>query len=436
MDGNTFNVVDFLSATFQKDAYFNGSVFNGNAIFGYAEFYAVDFQNCTFRKEAHFHFSKFNVEGKFDSVRFESFLLFNTSYSNRLYFTNTTFNQLEFRLGWVNHVGQFWNSIFLKNVQFDDTVMKIADFRQCQFYEFLSFLRCGFEKSDFSYSKFHDGAHYIETKFLDSQFNYVTFNKPREIIFQNLNLSNLSFANTDISAIHFGDNVKFGKDGYTLYEENLFTQDLEFSNKVSQPNTLDSILALYRNLRENFEFQLRYDEAGKFFVKEMELKRKYKEQNNRIIRKNWREKNLSPTGIYFHLGEYGENEIKPLKLLAVFIGISLLYWIASYPYSEDAILFQIKTEETLSELVTPLINFTISNPSANIDVVEYQKDVGNTWMLVANIVSFSFEKTMSNLFQVNDKSNWFDYIMRVIYIILLGVFFIAIRRKLERRFRH
>ena len=36
-------------------------------------------------------------------------------------------------------------------------------------------------------------------------------------------------------------------------------------------------MAVYRNLRENYEFRLRYDEAGKFFMKEMELKRRYRE---------------------------------------------------------------------------------------------------------------------------------------------------------------
>jgi hypothetical protein len=33
-------------------------------------------------------------------------------------------------------------------------------------------------------------------------------------------------------------------------------------------------MAIYRNLRENYEYRLRYDEAGEFFIREMELKRK------------------------------------------------------------------------------------------------------------------------------------------------------------------
>jgi hypothetical protein len=37
----------------------------------------------------------------------------------------------------------------------------------------------------------------------------------------------------------------------------------------------DAVMSIYRNLRENYEYCLRYDEAGEFFKKEMELKRNY-----------------------------------------------------------------------------------------------------------------------------------------------------------------
>ena len=40
---------------------------------------------------------------------------------------------------------------------------------------------------------------------------------------------------------------------------------------------LGSIKAVYRNLKENYEYRMRYDEAGQFFIREMELKRKYRE---------------------------------------------------------------------------------------------------------------------------------------------------------------
>lgn len=43
-----------------------------------------------------------------------------------------------------------------------------------------------------------------------------------------------------------------------------------YPKKVSR----GAVMAVYRNLRENFEYRMRYDEAGEFFVREMELKRK------------------------------------------------------------------------------------------------------------------------------------------------------------------
>ena len=47
-----------------------------------------------------------------------------------------------------------------------------------------------------------------------------------------------------------------------------------------------------------------------------------------------------------------------------------------------------------------------------------------------------FERSMSNLFQVNDENTSFDYVMRVGFVLELGLLFLALRRKLERRFRH
>jgi hypothetical protein len=71
------------------------------------------------------------------------------------------------------------------------------------------------------------------------------------------------------------------KDGYT-------TKDLN----------LGSIKAVYRSLRENYEYRMRYDEAGQLFIREMELKRKYREVLSKeeysleIKQNNWFRRNL------------------------------------------------------------------------------------------------------------------------------------------------
>jgi uncharacterized protein YeeX (DUF496 family) len=57
--------------------------------------------------------------------------------------------------------------------------------------------------------------------------------------------------------------------------------------------SLGLVLSVYRNLRENYEFRLRYDDAGKFFIKEMELKRKYREVPASLKENGWFGKHFS-----------------------------------------------------------------------------------------------------------------------------------------------
>jgi hypothetical protein len=97
------------------------------------------------------------------------------------------------------------------------------------------------------------------------------FEDGKKILFVIEDLSKVSFMNTDITRVRFADRAKWGKyDKFKVPQEELLEE--------KAPPSLGSIMAVYRNLRENYEFRLRYDEAGEFFKKEMELKRKYREE--------------------------------------------------------------------------------------------------------------------------------------------------------------
>jgi hypothetical protein len=87
-----------------------------------------------------------------------------------------------------------------------------------------------------------------------------------------------------------------------------------------------------------------YDEAGQFFIREMELKRKYrevvsKEEEERlgIKQNNWFRRNLfSLTGLYYNLFVYGEDLKRPaLILLLPLLILSTLYWGAIDPSSSS-----------------------------------------------------------------------------------------------------
>jgi hypothetical protein len=79
---------------------------------------------------------------------------------------------------------------------------------------------------------------------------------------------------------------------------------------------LGSIKAVYRGLRENYEYRMRYDEADQFFIREMELKRMYKEipsseedaNSFEIKQNNWFKRNLfSLTGSLLFLNVSAAN---------------------------------------------------------------------------------------------------------------------------------
>jgi hypothetical protein len=100
--------------------------------------------------------------------------------------------------------------------------------------------------------------------------------------------------------------------------------------------SLGSVLAVYRNLRENYEYRLRCDEAGKFFIKEMELKRRYREEkvisvdgisNYRVVPDGWFRSHFSLTGLYYHLSRYGEDLLRPTLAGITIVVLSMLLWV-------------------------------------------------------------------------------------------------------------
>ena len=155
----------------------------------------------------------------------------------------------------------------------------------------------------------------------------------------------------------------------------------------------------------------------------MELKRKYKEEGGKLVQRDWYERNIHPLGLYFHLNNYGEDYVRPLiGLLFIFL-ISFSFWANFSPYFQTDIMSQTYSVPILTTISTPAVNSTTS--TEEMDQNDYAKRIMS-----------AFDKTMSNFFQVNTRSISFDYFIKIAVIIELGVLFIALRRKLERRFRY
>ena len=180
-------------------------------------------------------------------------------------------------------------------------------------------------------------------------------------------------------------------------------------------------MAVYRNLRENYEFRLRYNEAGKFFIREMELKRNYHEVISSdgkgiIIKKNrWPRRILSLTGLYYHFSTYGESILKPTLIGVIIVGLSTLFWLMQ---SNPAL------QPTFSTSVhTPYSNF-----------IGLANATNHTQLLKA------FERSLADFLPIislgsDIKVGIVDFIVKIVSstltFVLLGV---TLRRKFERKY--
>jgi uncharacterized protein YjbI with pentapeptide repeats len=293
-----FSEANFSDCHFHKDSTIYNSIFHKGTSFHSAKYFddfncsnckfaKVDFGYCHFMKEAqfnnnhfsgetHFHDTKFRM-GEFNNSHFDSVLLFNVTDSDSIIITNSTINEIDIHAAKVKLLLQFWRSRFLKESDFSSSEFDgVVDFRKCIFEDHLNFESTIFGEVDFSESSFKSSAHFIESKFNKiSYFNYVKFNRPEDIIFQRIDASNVSFANTDLSEINFLEDVRFGRDNeYEILDERrlLHPEQFENENKRSKINQ-GNVLAVYRGLRKNYESKLRFDEAKNFLNREKELGR-------------------------------------------------------------------------------------------------------------------------------------------------------------------
>jgi hypothetical protein len=200
----------------------------------------------------------------------------------------------------------------------------------------------------------------------------------------------------------FGDKSqkipRFAK-GEILFESIVFNdKDNKYRLIPSGKNAYDlnDVSAIYRNLRENCEYRLRYEDAGKFFIREMELKRNYTENKNsgEILKTNKLVRNLSFTGLYYNLFRYGESFKQPtLTVVIPFLILSTSYWF-------------------LTDL------WVYSSPPMD-------------------ALSKTFTNAISTIFHIEqNKSGLIDSILKVFYLGILGMYLIPLRRRFERKFRH
>jgi uncharacterized protein YjbI with pentapeptide repeats len=440
-NGATFsNKADFNGATFSNKANFGGATFSNKADFGGATFSnTVSFFENEFSNKANFSHAKFTGEAEFSGcfngrayfnyVLFEDGkkILFETEDLSKVSFMNTDITRVKFsdRVRW-GEKGNFiveeemlekflkysfdYEKITVPNSKDSDRLKDYLRQHGVNWKGGLQFTRIvdivDIKSTLNSLSVDDDSSD--TTQQIDDKGSYVFVKDQKEVSSMYIRLDDVSKkANLNI-------------DGDESHEFILKQENYKLKVYPNEEVSLGTVLAVYRNLRENYEFRLRYDEAGKFFMREMELKRRYREvlsqDGSGITKRNcWFRRNLSLTGLYYHFSTYGESIAKPIIIGAITIGLSTLFWL-------------MQSNPTLQPTLSTNAHFPYSNFTGLANATNHIQ------LLTA------FQRSLADFLPLlslpgDIKVGVIDYIIKIVGgALTFGLLIIALRRKFERKY--
>jgi uncharacterized protein YjbI with pentapeptide repeats len=440
-----YGATDFSEAKFSKEAHFEKATFSGEAWFSEATFSGTaDFSEAKFSDTAIFFEAKFSgagfvgtrfsKEADFSEVKFSKEVIFlKAKFSDIANFLKAEFSDTaRFRGATFSGTADFSYAVFSGTADFfGATFTERAYFSEAKFSDTADFFGATFtERAYFSRAKFLAEVYFLGNKFTDKTiFKYIIFEQPNKVTFDDSDLSKVSFADSDITRIRFGDRIGWGgKDKFTITEEEWLKRKAREENEADDRGrlvekeevSLELVLSVYRNLRENYEFRLRYDDAGKFFMKEEELKRKYREtksENGLEIKENgWFRRHFSLTGLYYHLSRYGESISRPALIGVLAVFLSTLFWVT-------------QSNPTLEPHFDPSLE-----TAGNSTFVGF-REVGNPTQWLKG-----FERSLAGFIPLlslggDIKVGIIDYIIKIfgggLTFVLLAI---ALRRKFERKY--
>ena len=301
-------------------------------------------------------------------------------------------------------------------------------------------------EADFYGCGFYDRTYFSGHFNGETKFHYVLFEGKEKVIFEVEDLSNVSFMNTDLTGVRFSDEARWGEkkveyhkfwrrkkvkeDRFKIRDERILEEKIKGSDgHTTKDFNLGSIKAVYRSLRENYENRMRWDEAGQFFIREMELKRMYREVPSKevenssleIKQNNWFRRNLfSLTGWYYHLSRYGESLWRPTLAGLAIIILSTLFW---------------STQEN-PELKPWLPIFQDDDTGDVTKFVGFDKfGDGDHWLK-------AYERSIAGFIPLlslgsNIHVGIIDHVIKIVGgAVVFALIAVALRRRFERRYRH
>lgn len=261
-----------------------------------------------------------------------------------------------------------------------------ADFSHASFSGTADFFRAEFSgKAYFDFARFSDKAFFTRLRKGSSNdpvlyFQNVEFDKPELVMFDEFDFVNTSFLYTDVSKIDIGEKVSWGSDRRIFDERR--------ADKWEFPPPYEVVATVYRRIRQNLESEMRHTEAGRFFVGEMECKRKNVKIKNSVLR--WIRVNmLSALAWYKYMSNYGESYSR------------VLLWI----------------------LLTPIVPAILTTLTQTLHPHQFVD------RLLQNLQNYMF-----GFFQLK-ADNSIEFALKIMGLLLMGQLYISLRRQFERRYK-
>ena len=223
----------------------------------------IDFHGHLFEKHVNFSHAQFNDEAVFSHAHFNNITaVFSNAHFKNVYFSGAHFNKSTAHFLYTH----FEELAYFYGTEFNDVAFEGAVFGGAGHFIGTKFL---FGNKDLI--SFGNGILYEDI----ISFEGVKFHHPENVKFQNIDLSNVSFLNTDVSEVEFLDvnwrkipllKLKFHVGSrLSVVDEDRIGKDYS--------TTYGAVEQLYRRLRRNYETNYRFAEAGEFFIGEMEMRR-------------------------------------------------------------------------------------------------------------------------------------------------------------------
>lgn len=387
---------DFNEITFENEADFFDAVFKGEADFQGADFKeGAAFWGVVFERTAHFSGTGIKGWTRFGQATFEG----------KAYFAGTAFeNEADFSGALFKGSAYFRTATFEGEAIFIHALFKgEADFREAVFEDTLLINPLRHDKKTF------EG---------EADFRWVKFSQPEKVEFQKVDLSQVRFLETDLRGVHFTDvewEKEKGNNRNMVFDEvSLPLDPSPLDPYTSEVKKFDYALIaqLYRRLRANYEENLRYGEAGDFYIGEMEMTRK---AQTSIFKK-------LPLLFYKAISNYGESYYRPLcwiaaillifPLLFMFAGIQPVSLDPSNPM-EHVIRYKLDFSSTVSFLPT----------------AEKIGDYYTCFLYSMSVFSFIRDKKYTTM---NNWGRSLFVLESILSPVTLAFFLLALRRRFKR----